>query len=149
MKRVAGQVEHPLETFEKRHRRGQNRSPELAATLNGPFGPAELLTFQSIDLRWDLGRRGHIGQEKKFPASQLGPIAEVQVLRNGIALPSSGLIDTRPSPDASRAAEIHEQPGPVTSRLFHNKMTIQSNGLDTGQERITGVDVSPPGLYHP
>src|SRR5690606_23570899 len=85
----------------------------------------------------------------ELPVLELCPIAEVQVLGQGIPLPVAGIQDALLPPDTGRAVEVDEMPLGVASHLFQGKVGIQGEGLDTGQGRIVPVDMAPSALYRP
>ncbi len=77
---------------------------------------------------------------------QLSPVAQVQILGQGIALPAPGIDDTSASPNSGRAVKIEKGLDDVAGGLLNHKMAIDAQRLGHGQGRRLGINVSPAGL---
>src|SRR5437660_7354677 len=64
-------------------------------------------------------------------------------------LPPAGLPDTGAAPKAGRAVEIEKPAAAAARRLLQKQMAIEKHGLNTGEERVTAVEMTPSGLNHP
>src|SRR5215210_237335 len=82
-----------------------DRGKQFLAGLHRTFCPAMLLRLEAIHINGQFGWCDEIGQKHKLPALQLGTVAEVQVFRQRIVLPSSGGLDACAAPDAGSSIE--------------------------------------------
>src|SRR5262245_64248576 len=86
----------------------QNRGQELDRHLRQPFRPAGLLDLKSMHFHRELGGALHARDIDKLPSFQLCSVAKIGVLREGIVLPSSGVLDHALTQDSSGAVEVEE-----------------------------------------
>ena len=107
----------------------------FAQGLDAALGPAELLPFESGQLRRDFGGRFDFAQKIGLPTGQLGAIAQVQVFTEGVGVPAAHrrVINTGAPPDAAGAIEADGKTTRLPARLFDHKMTIQRQRLTAGQ----------------
>src|SRR5712692_8014194 len=70
-----------------------NPRQEFLASLNGAFGPAVLLGFETVHVHRQLRRRDDVGKENKFPSHQLRAITQIEIFTKGVVLPTAGLLD--------------------------------------------------------
>ena len=107
-----------------------------------------LLGFEAVHLGGQLGGRDEVGQVNEFPALELGAVAEVEVLGEGVVLPAAAALDAGAPPEAGRAVEIEEAPGAAAGGLLEHEVAVEEHGLDAGEERVGAVEVAPAGLDH-
>jgi hypothetical protein len=89
---------------------------------------------------------GDVVEVLKSPAPELGPVAEIEVLRERVRLPIARVDDGGLSPDTPRSVEIDEIACLVPYRLFHHKMTVQRHRLCPCEQGVVAVQVLPPRL---
>jgi len=128
--------------------RTQDRGQHFAAGLDRALGPAVLLRLERVHLDRQLGRRHQVRQEHELPAARLGAVAEVEVLGQRVVLPAAGIDDGGAAPDPGGAVEVEEQAGAVAAAVLQHEVRVEQDRLDLGQQRVIGVDVAPPRLYH-
>jgi hypothetical protein len=61
-------------------------------------------------------------------------VGKVEILGQGVVLPTAGLCDRLAAPDAGGAVEVEEAPRPIAGRMLDHKVTIEEKGLDSGQQ---------------
>src|SRR5437879_4407744 len=83
--------------------------PERA--LEASCRPARLLAPVGDDRNRELLGHDQVFQVRGPPASQLRPVAEVEVFGQGVGGPAPRVHDRRPAPDAGRACEVDEVSG--------------------------------------
>src|SRR5437016_6275208 len=88
-----------------RQRTAPDPREQFLASLDGTFRPAMLLRFESVHVHRQFGGCHHIVYEDKFPARELGSVAQVEVLGQRVVLPAAGFFDARFAPETSRAVE--------------------------------------------
>ncbi len=145
---VGGEVHGAFQLDEEGQAAPPDRGQDLFGHLQRPFGPAVLLGAEGADVHGELRRADHIGEEQEPPAFELGPVGQVQVLGEGVVVPSARLLDGAAAPDPGGAVEIEEGAGPVAGRVLQDEMAVQEERLHPRQERVIRVDVAPPGLHH-
>jgi len=121
---------------------------DLAARLHRPLGPAVLLGLEGVHLHRQFAGNLHLGQEEEALALQLGPVAQIQVLGEGVVLPAAGLADGRFTPDAGGAVEVEEAARAVAGGVLDDEVGFEEDGLDAGQKRVGPVEVAPAQLHH-
>src|SRR4029453_17228558 len=121
---------------------------ELAARLDRPFGPAVLLRLERVHFDGHFCGSDQVGYEDEAPTAQLRPVTQVEILGEGIVLPTARFLDRRPPPRAGRAVEIEESAAAIATAMFEHEMTVEQDGLDLGQEGVIPVDVAPTRLDH-
>src|SRR4051794_11772476 len=107
-----------------------------------------LLRLETVHLDRHFCRRDEIRHEYEAPAPQLRPIAEVEVLRQRVVLPPSGVVDRHTAPDTSGAIEVEEPSAAVAATVFQDEMSIEENRLDLGEQRVILIDMAPARLHH-
>ena len=80
MAAVAHQMQRRLELNADRDGRLHDFGEQLDGAGKAPGRPPSLLSPIGGDRHWKLGLDHEIGQIYRFPATQLGTIAEIQVL---------------------------------------------------------------------
>ena len=107
-----------------------------------------LLRLESVHVHWKFSGSHNIGQKNKFPASQLSPIAKIEIFSEGIMLPASAFFDTCAPPKTSGPIEVEEAATPAPRGLLEQKMPIEKNCLHAREKRITAIQMPPSGLDH-
>src|SRR5262249_54482108 len=110
-----------------------NTGQEFLARLNGTFGPAVLLRFETVHVYRQFGRRDDVGQENKFPTGQLRAVAKIEVFAKRIMLPAPRFLDAGLPPQTSGAVEIEEAPAAATRGLLEDEVTVQEHRLHAGK----------------
>lgn len=148
-----GQVAAEVDEGFQLHRCGEGSSSEsgkdLAGRLHAALRPPSLLDQERPSGWGELGRHPHLFQEREAPAGHLGPVADVQVLGEGVEVPASRILQGLPSPQPGRAVEVEEAPSPVPPRLLEEEVAVQKQRLSPGQPGVGLVQVVPAGLDHP
>src|ERR1051325_8271592 len=102
-----------------------------------------LLRLEAVHVYRQLRRRHYVRKVNKFPASELGAIAQIEILAERIILPAAALLDTGAPPEAGRAVEVEESAATAPRGLLEQKMSIQKNRLHAGEQRIAAIQMSP------
>ena len=118
----------------------------LADHLGVALGPPVLLALEGVHFHGQFGRHHHVLQVDPPPALELGPVAQVRVLGDGVVLPAARVGDGAHPPHAGGAGEIEEGVGPVPGGVLEDEMAVQEDGLDLGQEGEVPVQVVPAAL---
>jgi hypothetical protein len=63
-------------------------------------------------------------------------------------LPAAGIVDGLAAPHASGTVEIEKCAAAGTRAVLDDKMTVEQNGFDIGEQRIVIVEISPARLHH-
>ncbi len=117
---------------------GQLAAEEAGKNLNGgldqAFRPARLLGLEGGHLDGKLGRALHILQVDETPAFELGAIAEVGILGQGVMLPAAGLVDGLAPPDAGGAVEVEKDAAARAGPVLENEVPVEQDGLHFSQE---------------
>src|SRR5690606_18429264 len=114
--------------------------------LSTPFHPPELLRFQAIHFRRQLRRRTKLFEIDNFPAFQLGAITQVEVFRQGIRLPATGILDGLLSPHPGSTIKLEQAIAGLPPKLLYGKMNIQLHSLKAGEYAEIPVDMFPARL---
>src|SRR5215211_8142324 len=122
---------------------------QFFARLDRTLRPAVLLRLEAIHIYRELGRRDDVRQENEFPARKLRAIAQIEIFRQRVMLPTARLFDAGAPPQASSAVEIEKPAAPASRRLFEQKVTVEKHRLDACQQRIGAIQMTPAGLDHP
>src|SRR4029453_11414537 len=107
-----------------------------------------LLRLEAVHVYRQLRWRHYVRKVNKFPASELGAIAQIEIFAERIILPAPALLDTGAPPEAGRSIEIEKPAAAATRGLLEQKMSIQKNRLHAGKQRIAAIQMSPAGLDH-
>src|SRR6059036_1051357 len=107
-----------------------------------------LLRLEAIHVHRQLGRSHNVRKIDKFPARQLGAIAEIEILAQRIILPASALFDTGTPPETSRSIEIEKPAAAAARGLLKQKVSVQKDRLHAREQRIPAIQMSPAGLDH-
>ena len=102
--------------------------------------------------------RGHLDREfsgtldilqiNKLPAFQLRAIGKIGVFGERVVLPAARLVDGCAPPHSGGAVEVEEHVAARASRMLENKVAVEHDGFNFGQERVVAVDVRPSRLHH-
>ncbi len=141
-----GHVEKGLDLLEQGRRLPEESRQQLDGGLDRSFGPPELLALEGVHVLGDLGRHDEIRQKYRMPTGKLDPIGKVHVLGQGIPLPSPAVDDGRPPPDTRRPVEVHVEAVPVPCRLLDHEMSVDADGLRTGEKGTPSVEMPPARL---
>ena len=106
------------------------------------------LLLEGDHLRRQFCGGAELREVDKLPALELTAIAEVEVLGEGVVLPSAAVIDGGSAPHAGGAVEVHEPPGAVARGVLDDEMAIEEDRLGAGQKRRFAVEVVPADLHH-
>ena len=87
------------------------------------------------------------GSETASP--ELGTIAKVRILGEGVVLPSAGFVDGPAAPHTCGTVEVEEDAGARPPAMFQDKMAIEQDGFHLGEKTEVPVEVSPARLHHP
>src|ERR1041384_128195 len=134
------------------NREGQFTTPnsrqQLFAGLDGPFGPAMLLRFETIHVHRQFGGRHEIGKENEFPTDQLRAIAKIEIFAKRVVVPAAGFLDARFSPQTGSAIEIEKASAAAAGGLLEQEMAVQKHRLHPCEQRIPAIQMSPASLDH-
>ncbi len=125
-----------------------DRRQELDRGLDEPLVPPVLLRQEGAHGRRDLGRALGRRQVEEPPASKLGAIREIRVLRERVVLPAAGVLDARPPPQPRRAVEVEPPAAPRPRTLLDHEVAVEVDRLDLRQRRVVPVEVRPAELDH-
>ncbi len=145
---VRRQVEERFRLDSDRLVRPQDARQELHAGLDGAFGPAMLLRLEGIHLDRHFRRRHDVRQEDEAPAEELRAVTEVEILGQGVVLPSAGVVDRVTPPDPRCAVEVEEAAGAVAPPMLEHEVRVEQDRLNLGQEGVILVDMPPARLDH-
>ena len=146
---IRGEMRGGFELDEQRQIRPPNLRQQVHARLDRTLRPAMLLRLEAVHIHGQLGRRHQVREENKPPALELRPVAQVQILRQRVMLPTAGIRDARPPPQPGRPVEIEEPPRPAPRRLLQQQMPIEEHRLHPRQHRIRAIQMPPARLDHP
>src|SRR5215475_1261508 len=148
MNQVMRQVKYRL-VFGKpmtvRPKKGRN---DFAGCLDGTFGPPKLLRFKCGDLYGKFSWAGDLQNIFQLPTGQLSPVTQVHILCQSVGLPSTRIYDRLPPPDPCSAVKVKEEPTPAPGSLLDGKVSVDPDGLSSGQQRVIGIRVPPTCLHH-
>jgi len=139
IRKVRDQVTGRFSLNRERQLAAPDPGQEFFAGLNGAFGPAMLLGLETIHVHRQLGRRHDVGKEDKFPTSELGAIAQIEIFAKSIVLPTPGLLDARAPPKPGCAVEIKKASAPAARRLLEQEMAVQKHGLHPREQRVAAI----------
>ena len=105
-------------------------SQQFAGCLDRPFRPAKLLGPQPFHGRGKFRRHLDIPHKFDAPPGKLRPIAQVEILRNGIGLPPAGIHNGSAAPHARRTIEMQKAVCAAACELLYREMGIQAHGLN-------------------
>ena len=149
MRQVSAQVDEGLPLHPRGGRRPEYVREDLASRLNAALSPSSLLSKEGAQRPGKLRNHPDVLQVCKPPTLQLGAVADVQVLGEGIELPTPGFLQSGPAPHARRAVEVEEAPTPEAPPLFEGEVSVQEDCLSPGKPPVVFVQVVPSSLDHP
>jgi len=97
-----------------------------------PLAQRWLLGFEGGHLDGDFGGALNVLEVFEFPAEDLGAIAEVGVLGEGVVLPAAGLVDDAAAPDAGGAVEVEEEAGAGARAVLEDESGRRGGWLRPG-----------------
>ena len=121
---------------------------QFFACLDAAFGPSMLLRLEAVHIDGQFGGGDDVVEEMEAPSFHLGAVAEVEVLGQGVVLPSSGVHDAGFAPDTGGSIKIDEPAGATAGGLFDHEVAVEEHGLNAGQQAVVAVEVAPAGLDH-
>ena len=107
-----------------------------------------LLAFEAVHIHRKLGRGLNVIEEDEPPALELGAVAEIHVLGEGVVLPTACVGDAGFPPDAGGAVEGEKASGTVPCGLLKLKVPVEEHRLNAGEDVERAVEVTPAGLDH-
>ena len=108
--------------------------------------PPRLLAPVCIDGHRQLFRYHQVLDVCGLPASELGAIAELQVLGERGSAPSAGVVDGLTPPNSRRAGEVGEEAFVRAHGLLDEKVEVDGQRLQAREPRVALVEVPPPRL---
>lgn len=141
-------MDEPLHLHGGGKRSSRQARENLAGGLHAALRPASLLDQKRTGAPRQLPGHPHLLHEHEAPAGDLGSVADVQVFRQGVELPTSGLFQRPAPPQPGGPVEVEEAAAPVPPALLEEEVPVQKNGLGAGQPRVALVQVVPPRLHH-
>src|SRR5438045_3049954 len=64
-------------------------------------------------------------------------------------LPAACVLDGRAPPETRRPIEIKKPSATAAGGLFEQEVPVEEHRLNASQERISSIQMTPPGLDHP
>lgn len=122
---------------------------ELARRLNPPLGPPPLLDLEGPRLVRQLRGNPDVLEEDEAPALHLRAVADVEVLGEGVRLPSARVLEAAAPPHAGGAVEVEEETTPVASSVLEEEVPVEQQALRAREPVGVFVEVIPAGLNHP
>jgi hypothetical protein len=114
----------------KRYWRAQDAGKELSAGLDRTLRPAVLLRLERVHLHRHLCGGDDVRDEHEAPAAELSTVAEIEIFRERIVLPASGVGNGGPTPNACSAVEVEEPPRAIATTVLEHEVTIEQDGLN-------------------
>src|SRR5207248_2260363 len=145
---IRGQVSGRFDLDHERQIAAPDGGQQFLAGLNRTFRPAMLLGFETIHVYREFRGRDHVRKENEFPAGELSPVTEVEILGERVVLPAARFIDARASPETGGAIEIEKPAAPAARGLLEQQMPVEEHGLDPREQRVTAIQMTPPRLDH-
>ncbi len=96
-----------------------------------------------------LGGRFHLGDIHALPATQLGANAQIEILRDRVALPAARVGNRRLAPHAGGSVETDEKARAMACLLFNDEKRVVQEGLRAREHRVRAIDVPPARLDEP
>ena len=144
--KVGGQVGGGLHFDEEGHVGPPDGGQDFFAHLDGTLGPAVLLALEAVHIDRQFGRGFHVIEENEAPALELGAVAEVHVLGEGVMLPAARIGDAGFAPDAAGAVESEEASRAIARGLLEFEVAVEEHRLNAGEHVEGAVEVAPTGL---
>ena len=148
MRDVPAQVDHRLSLHRKRIRAAQQLREDLASGLDAALSPTPLLHLQRLDRRGNLRRYRNVVEVDEAPACHLRSVAQIEILRERVGVPSACLLEAGPPPHARGTVEIEETPASIPTTLLEEEVPIQEKRLRLREPGLVAIQVVPPGLHH-
>lgn len=149
MREVAAEVDDGLELDGWPEGTAEQSRKQLARGLHPALRPPPLLHQQCGRRARKLGRYPDIVAHDEPPAGHLGPVADVQIFREGVVLPASRVDEGLAAPQPRGPVEVEETAPAVARTLLHQEVPVEEEALGPGQPRRRLVEVVPAGLHHP
>src|SRR5207245_3109444 len=109
--------------------------------------PCQVLELGDDDRQ--LGRTDDLRDIEDLPPAELGSITEIEILREGVMRPATGVLDGGPPPDAGRPVEVEQEMAAAPRRLFDAEVTIDAQRLRPCQQGEVLVEMPPASLDDP
>ena len=146
---MTAQMDEGLELHRRPEGAAKQPRKQLARGLHPALRPAPLLHQERSRRARKLGRNADVVPQNEAPPRDLGPVADVQVLGQGVGLPSPRVDERLAAPQPRGPVEV-EEPSPTKATLLLQKeVAIEEKPLRPGEPRVVLVEVVPPGLHHP
>ena len=133
VREVTAQVHHGLQLDGGAEASPQQSREHLSRRLDPALGPSPLLHQQGGRGARQLGGNAHVIAEDEPPSRHLRPVADVQVLGQGIVLPAARIVQSLPAPQPRRPVEVEEPARPVAPLLFDEEVPVKEESLGAGQ----------------
>src|SRR5439155_12221394 len=131
---------------------GRSRLPNFGKDffrrLHKTLCPARLLGFEAVHVHGKLGSAFDLREVEKLPALELRAIGKIRVFSERVVLPAASVVNGFAAPHAGRAIEVEESAAARTGAMLDDKVTVEKNGFDVGEQGIVAVEVCPPSLHH-
>ena len=121
---IAGEVDEGFQLGAEGNRGGEYGPEELAAGLNGTLRPATLLALEGVDVLGKLCRNLDVRKKDKAPPLELGAVGEIQILGQGVMLPSPGILYGFSFPHSGGAVEVEETATAAADLVLHQEMAV-------------------------
>jgi len=122
---MAAEVYDGLELHRERIRPEQQAWENLAGGLDPALSPPSLLHLQSLDRFGDLGQDCDVIQISEPPAGHLSTVTEIQILRERVGTPATGVLEALATPQAGGTVEVEEAAGGITPALLVEKVPVE------------------------
>ena len=119
---------------------------KLSRRLRKTFVPAALLYPPAGQAVGQLARHGDGDEVQGTPSSHLGAVAEVEILGQCIAMPSTRSLDRGSSPNAAGPVEGEELTRPASRRLLNREMAFENDLLRMCHAVLPGIQEVASGL---
>jgi len=146
---VPAKMDHGLLLHGEPPGAAQQFRQELARRLNPSLGPPPLLDFEGAGVVRQLRGNPDVLEEDEAPSVHLCPVADVEVLGEGVRLPSARVLEAFAAPHAAGAVEVEEEAAPVASSVLEEEVPVEEEALGAGEPVGVFVEMIPAGLHHP
>ena len=116
--------------------------------MDGALAPAVLLAVECGDARREFCGTFDGGVVDELPALHLGAVGEVYIFGEGVVLPAACIDDALAAPDSCGAVKVEPAACAIAGGVFYDEVTIEEDGLATGEGGVGAVEVAPASLDH-
>src|SRR5207249_11751498 len=145
---VAGQVEKGFGFDVPGRSRLPNFRQDFLGGLHEALGPARLLGFEAVHIHGKFGSAFDLRKIEKLPSLELRAIGKICVFGERVVLPAASVVNGFAAPHAGRAVEIEEGAASRTGAMLDDKVAVEKNGFDVGEQGIVAVEIGPARLHH-